>query len=487
MLAPLTTTVWAQRYYSKTDRLHALSARITGVQAQGAMLYTIGASWDSTNMATASTAYPNHGISLTSWESATGNRKSQYSIQKGYPALAITEARALEPQGADCFKALPDGGYLVATRTVDAEGIARIGLIGLNADGSQRFFKEYDAPAGSTKASLTVRSLAATAQGDWLVLAGATTDAAHNGEQDFLLLKLDAQGKLKWSKQYGDPGYAELPGRILVEQDGYTLVGSYTNEFSTADPAAATHQAQFIKVNTEGDVQWSWLSDPALHIAAVTDVVRTSDGGYLYCGLGDGVLQATADGEMDYSFRGWVEKLDGARTPQWHLSHVDAFSRNRENGHNRLLAMPEGDYLVAGTKCELSEEGRAGFKGGLTRFTKDGMVQWQRSYSAGAGNETTSTLADAALLPDGNIVLGGWVEQASTVPGTPLQQAWLLKVDRNGCIGSGDPQCPPAGVAPRMNGRELHGERVGAVLPARAVSAGIFRQAGTVNNTGGLR
>jgi hypothetical protein len=103
-----------------------------------------------------------------------------------------------------------------------------------------------------------------------------------------------------------------------------------------------------MKTDTAGNVQWTWLSDPSKKTFEAKDVIRTQDGGYVYCGSGDGYEILGANGTWSIPrFRGWVEKLDSNRNVVWSRAFNDFYDGTE---FKKVIEAPDGRLFLFGNK-----------------------------------------------------------------------------------------------------------------------------------------
>src|SRR5690606_4990363 len=121
---------------------------------------------------------------------------------------------------------------------------------------------------------------------------------------DILLTKLDSNLDVVWHKQY-NPSYMYDAGwKLLIEPDGYLVAGGRNNIGIVQKNFSI--RALLMKTDTDGNVLWEWQSAPLKKTYDAKDVIRTRDGGYVYCGQGDGYEYLWPNGTTSTpEFRGW--------------------------------------------------------------------------------------------------------------------------------------------------------------------------------------
>lgn len=262
---------------------------------------------------------------------------------------------------------------------------------------------------------------------------------------DFLLTKLDSNFEVIWHKQYGDPVNNDIAGKLLVESDGYTI-GGYLNN-SNRVTINYSYQSKIIKVDTSGNLLWTWLAPAGVKTGMIRDIVKTADGGYIHCSQSGGYEDpASSIFSIVYWRKSQVQKLSAARNVIW----TDTFSTLADDGPFNeprcLKQLSNGDIVVAGSVY-------GGYEprdtvdmvyGSLIKLSPDGTVIWKRKYRH-EQDTFLHHIYDLRQTPDGGFIMAGEAIDNLYPYNPPNQRGGLLKVDSNGCIGN-DPQCWPVSV-----------------------------------------
>jgi hypothetical protein len=134
---------------------------------------------------------------------AAGDRdKAQVWVARLTGADAVAWQRLLgspeEERRGRAIAALPDGGVAVAVEVL-RDGHRSLRVARLAADGSVTWERSFGG-AGQD----TARGIAATADGGLVVVGSTTTQGA--GKTNVWILRLDADGKLRWDRAFGTAG-----------------------------------------------------------------------------------------------------------------------------------------------------------------------------------------------------------------------------------------------------------------------------------------
>ncbi len=164
-----------------------------------------------------------------------------------------------------------DGGYMVMGYTTSfGAGGFDLYLIKTDGLGNLQWTKTYGG-AGSDASSQWGLSGKITSDGGFMLCAN--TDSWGAGSNDFLLIKTDSQGNLKWAKTYGGPS-DDQPRFADQTRDGGFILSGYTTSFG-----AGSLDAYLIKTDSSGNLQWSKAyGGPGSDRGSM--VSQAADGGY---------------------------------------------------------------------------------------------------------------------------------------------------------------------------------------------------------------
>ena len=213
------------------------------------------------------------------------------------------------------------------------------------------------------------------------------------------------------------------------------------------------YRAKMIKVDTAGAIQWNWLSDINKRTNWIRDIIKTPDGGYIYCGEGDGFEVLDASGQIGIQrFRGWVERLDSSRVSLWHKAYGKVYENTL---FVNVKEQPDGTLRLFGTEYlpvrtdSVRNLWDTHNKGWFMKLSATGDSLLQRTYSGIISCDDDNEFYDAKQTADGGFIMVGESTDRCSGFVQPIQRGWLVKVDSNGCLGGGnDPQCWPLAVSP---------------------------------------
>jgi len=221
-----------------------------------------------------------------------------------------------------------DGGYLIVGSyehdTAQRQDVDAY-LIKLNASGNLIWEKRWGGELG--EGAGCVRQ---TSDGGY-VIAGSTTSYGA-GEHDGYLLKLNSNGNDVWYKTYGGTDWDKL-GKVVLTDDGGYLIAGWTASFG-----AQARDVYLVKTDAAGNEQWHKLYGE-VHKDGASDVIQTSDGGYLVVGS----LENTFFSNY-WRADGYIIKTDASGNELWSRTYGDY----NDEGFSCVREVGDGGYIVSG-------------------------------------------------------------------------------------------------------------------------------------------
>jgi hypothetical protein len=301
------------------------------------------------------------------------------------------------------------GGDVHGIQTID-NGFAVLGititnslhLVKTDLNGNVQFNVTHD------DAGFEVRDFIQTSDEGFL-LGGIGNIEKSSGYGGFLLLKLDSKGSISWIKQY-------LEGRISAVSEcsdgGYIFVGS--------EQKGPTDQTWFVKVDPEGNMEWSkkatHVDDQA--ISWFSSVIQTRNGDFI------------AAGSWASSSFAWLVKMSSSGELLWSSVYggLDEGSFRAED----IIETNDGGFAFVGNAID----GRI-WVVKIKTFPDDYRdetdllpSEWDRTYGTYIGASVIQTEDGGYAVGGQNATLGPYVRGSgrSYVNHTAL----LLKIDSNG-------------------------------------------------------
>jgi len=173
---------------------------------------------------------------------------------------------------AFCVRQTSDGGYVAAGYTESfGAGSSDYWLIKTDQLGNPQWNRTYGG-VGLDKAFCIFQ----TSDGNGYVIAGQT-DSLGAGSSDFWLVRTDSLGNVVWSKSYGGSNVDAARSVQETSDGGYVVAGWTTSS------GAGSSDYMLLKVDGDGRQQWSKTYGGLYSDEAYT-VQQTMDGGYMIAG-----------------------------------------------------------------------------------------------------------------------------------------------------------------------------------------------------------
>lgn len=422
----------AQQFFNKRDALHSYASIVTGVVAKDNRYYCSAVVVDSIN-------------STIVW----GNKFLVFDSQgnKIIDSLYQLHDRYIFSWN-NSFQSISGRGFLLVAESMDtAQNYAMI--IRYDSIGNVLMAKEIAKPFCTYHEWYKVIDIKPADNNQWVMLSKIVCEMNPWGnlQHDIVLTKLDSNFNVIWHKQHGSNTMDDGGWKLLIEPDGYLVAGGRHN--ITQVDKNFSFRALLLKLDTAGIMKWLWLSNPSKKTFEAKDVIRTRDGGYIYCGAGDGYELLSANQTYGIpKFRGWVEKLDSNRNVVWSRAFNDLYDMSTE--FKRVIEAPDGRIHLFGNKFARDSLGNDVWnlhhRGWFMTLSADGDSLRERTYYNINTCADRNWFHDAEATDDGGFMMVGEAVDECFGAVAPIQRGWLVKVDSNGCLGPGDPQCWPTDV-----------------------------------------
>jgi hypothetical protein len=334
-----------------------------------------------------------------------------------------------------------DGGAIVGGTFGAGGDCCQPWLMKLAADGSLQWQLTYAAPGLGG-----ARNVVPTRDGGYLMSGDGS---------EFIVVRLDHEGRVLWARNYGEGVYAN-GGGVLETDDGTILVvGSST----LGDGASQNGRAMLLDAG--GNVLWDKAYGRKLLVDFFTSAVVAYDGNFLVAGSSVGdywvleldkatgavVWQSVYGGLFDdtglvvtkvlsdrYLVVGASDTFSAGGLRNWWAVILDASGKvlkesslggaDAEDPHT-AIATRDGGFLIGG--------GSASFSGGfgdlwLVKFDARAEVVWQKAYGFSSRTETAHQILET--------------ESGYTIVGDsysfPVEyEVWLMNVDKDGNVDPG--------------------------------------------------
>lgn len=241
-----------------------------------------------------------------------------------------------------------------------------------------------------------------------------------NGEMDYWVLKLDANGLIQWQNTIGGSDDDKLfLSPVKQTSDGGYIVGGYSKSNISGDKTEnciGNYDYWVIKLDTNGDIAWQNTiggnDDDFLH-----SIQQTNDGGYILGGYSiSGISGDKTQNSDDNDF--WVVKLDVNGFISWENTIVHSGSQ----GICKIKQTSDGHYILGG-RTWFDQ-----YDYWVIRLTDTGSIIWQERIFGYGWDE----FVDMELTNDGGYILAGWSD--SNIGGDKTENSngygdyWVVKL-----------------------------------------------------------
>lgn len=318
-----------------------------------------------------------------------------------------------------------DGGFILGGSSNSPKGFDKkdpcrgaedFWIIKLNAKGGE----EWQRTIGGSGSDV-LKAIIPTTDGGYIIGGSSSSDVSeiilkggidpegksekNLGSMDFWIVKLDAQGKIKWQKTLGGK-YSDVLQSIAQTSDNGYIIGGTSNspasQYKTSDSYGAS-DLWVIKLDAEGNVQWQNVfggeRDDQLAV-----VKQTKDKGYIIGGSSNSGATGNKKKPSKKGTDFWIIKLDENGEITWQETY--------DNGATDLLVSlienNDGSYLVGGySKSETT---------GTTKTDKKEINDYlafkinskgEEIWKASAGSNGEDVLRKVIETRDGGYIMAG--------------------------------------------------------------------------------
>ncbi len=313
-----------------------------------------------------------------------------------------------------------------------------------------------------------------------------------NGENDYLIVKYDANFNLTWTKTYGGSS-TELAKSIVQTTDGGYVVSGFTksDDFDVAENNGQK-DLWILKLTSSGDIQWKKSFGFSGQDESFS-IIQTQDGGFFTCGYldvtasgglgnddasknanhgigdywglkldangdyewrryfggsnndratsaletnnGDFILTGSADSN-DFDVTGsngnddiWVIRISSTGELLWE----SAFGGSQIEDSFKVIATNDGNYFVLGTTISTDNDISNNFGGTdiwLLKISPEGNLIWEKSYGGNQLDKATSIIA----LQDGNYMISGHTRSDDVFEIKGQNDVLLIKINNDGSV-----------------------------------------------------
>ena len=238
------------------------------------------------------------------------------------------------------------------------------------------------------------------------------TESYGSGNQDVMLVRTDAIGKVLWSKAYGGKGDETGWNVVNAADSGFVVVGT-TNSYNNNNA-----DALIFKTDKSGSLSWT-LNISTDSVEDAYNVYASRNGSYYVTGF----VRTDTTGDDAY-----VAKISSSGTLLWYRKYG---SLGNEEGYGITEDLNNNIILCGMTTYDsITQGGTSGYSGNsdmfIARIRPNGDLHYMKTYGT-TGNDVAWD-----IQVDGyDYVMTGWTESSSGD-----KEVAFLSVDSTGNINS---------------------------------------------------
>ncbi|MBA3649647.1 MAG: T9SS type A sorting domain-containing protein [Chitinophagales bacterium] len=297
-----------------------------------------------------------------------------------------------------------DGGYIVGGNSSSFDTIGSYSnsdywLNKLNSDGTIAWSKNYGGSGYDDFGSLDT-----TSDGGLILCGGSSSfdrDVTGNyGASDFWLVKTDGLGNIQWQKNYGGSEYDKAQSVKQTADGGYVVTGFTSSNNIDVTGFHGVTDGWLVKLNAVGNIFWEQCYGGSLDDYAY-DILVLPDNNYIFCGY-----TFSSDGDVVGNhglFDAWVMKIDQAGKILWQrcyggdsIDYVLAMDKVSDNG-----------FILGGFSTSTNGDCTSNYGGQdfwILRIDSLGSLMWQKNY----GGTVDDVCNSVYTLKDGNYITAGY-------------------------------------------------------------------------------
>jgi hypothetical protein len=299
----------------------------------------------------------------------------------------------------------PPQGEKVTVKVVTVHGTCTEEVYQDKSTGRKPVWIMWDRTYGGTGADQGCSVVETSDKGYAIAGYTASNVSTVNEYSDFLLVKTDVFGNLKWNRTYGGGGSEQAYSLVETSDGGYVLSGFTTSFGSGGD------DFWLVKTDAEGIMEWSNTYGGIGDDRAMC-VVAASDGGYAVVGY----TESFGAGSKDF----FLVKTDASGNVEWNQT----YGGEGQDCAFALVNTADRGYAIAGYTESFGGVARDSW---LVKIDKYGTIEWDRTYSAEIDSYEEATAL--VVTSDGGYAIAGSAYSLASTFGT---DCWLVKTDASG-------------------------------------------------------
>ncbi|MEW7277071.1 hypothetical protein ABW636_00575 [Aquimarina sp. 2201CG1-2-11] len=273
-------------------------------------------------------------------------------------------------------------------------------------------------------------------QDNYYVLVGFTNssdnDLSTNNGDDAWAIKIDGNGNVIWSKNYGGTGYDVFQRGVEAADSNYVFGGSSSSSDGDTEGNIGLTDVFVVKVNPNtGALIWKKTIGGTLQ-EQVGGIVANEDGSLVFA-------LYSKSGNFDFGlgnygdYDSWVIKLDATGDTILWKKRYGGSGSDISNG---IVKSSSNGYLISGitNSTDVDIDTNKGSQDGwVYKIDLEGDLIWSKTYGT-SGSDGLNTIV---TTNDGDYYLGGYHDNNVDGDVTEvfgIRDAWLVKIDDNGAV-----------------------------------------------------
>jgi hypothetical protein len=255
------------------------------------------------------------------------------------------------------------------------------------------------------------------------------------GDNDFWLIRADANGTIVWERSYGGTDDDELQSMLQLSDGSVVIAGMSRSVDGNVSANYGSEDVWVVKVSSQGWIQWQ-KNYGGSGLDGVYEIKATNGGGFVIAGYSK---SSDNDLTLNQGYNDlWVFTIDsnGSLTGQSSLGGT-----NRDYAYG-VYSINSGGFLITGS-TQSNDGDVTGWNVGydsnndphhdawVLKLDASLNLQWQKCY----GGSNMDYLTDIEELSNGTYLLSGGTSSTDgdiTYYNGGDRDAWLINIDGNG-------------------------------------------------------
>jgi hypothetical protein len=205
--------------------------------------------------------------------------------------------------------------------------------------------------------------------------------AGNLGGIDYWIVKTDASGNKQWDRTYGSTG-DDILHAVVVTSDGGYLLGGYSDSPATGDksqPGQGDKDYWIVRIDANGNKQWDKTYGGNME-DRLEDILPVDAGGFVLGGMSRSGNTGDKSQGAQGGFDQWIVKIDFNGNKLWDRTFGGA-----EDDYLLTLTPAAKGFIIGGTSWSdtggdksMDSPGEAAHW--VLKIDKDGQKIWDKSY-----------------------------------------------------------------------------------------------------------